>query len=893
MPYDTSSARLRSLIDRACKDPEIQTNLQEVVDLQGTPLNVLTDKVITRFLLKTPEIDIWGPAQEVTPQIQALEAERDAAVKERVEQPELSEPIWLRRLLISPGIMIILVGLVILGASLIDGGSAVLNAVLSFSWFFPLVVGLLALPIFAYIAARNILNRQHSRRLKTYEEISARVDPRISDLERQIDEKINQADNDVLSFVIKPILRELINMERARSYDLTLELLPHDGLVEVRNQKYDISTEAYRQLNHLVKNMRGGSIGLAGPRGSGKTTLMDSISQIPKLDDPRSRIVPVMTSAPVTYETRDFIILIFKMVCKKYLSPDNPYAGETGTFSEMDQEFRASRSDWLAILFELTWLFGRRTLLIISALGLALVMMSFFLAASTAAQSTISAGTATALASPTAPGTSPANETPVAGASPVTAAPAETTAGGSGAILEKVGITPASLFRWGWILVLTAAAIFALRNRLVQKVIEDDSLRGGGLEEAILRSGRKTGIRREDLGRIWERREQVERGDRDYPSGPKVLARKWLRDLRFQQSYSSGWSGSLNLPLGVEAGLQNSMQLAQHQLSLPEIISGFKDFMKLLPSNYTFIIGIDELDKLASAEDAYKFLNGIKSLFGLNNCFYVISVSENAMSSFERRGLPIRDEFDSSFDKIVYVNYLDYWVSQRLLNRRVIGIPVPFIAFCYCLSGGLPRDLIRCCRLMFEILEKDPTANSLDKLSHEMIKFDLSLKLQAVAIEARQSKAFDDANKLLEGLYRLESLLRGSSSLPFNPQNHFQTYVGNGALARKTKKIDEEKRKLAILMTELDTYLYYVATLHTYFTNLDVERFKKDEDFELDSLARARQLFAYSTVEAQRVIKDFRRSHRMDRPATRAPRRRTAQKTAKKAKPATAKKSAG
>jgi hypothetical protein len=32
---------------------------------------------------------------------------------------------------------------------------------------------------------------------------------------------------------------------------------------------------------------------------------------------------------------------------------------------------------------------------------------------------------------------------------------------------------------------------------------------------------------------------------------------------------------------------------------------------------------------------------------------------------------------------------------RDLLNRRVIGFPVEFIALCYVLSGGLPKDLLR------------------------------------------------------------------------------------------------------------------------------------------------------------------------------------------------------
>ena len=57
------------------------------------------------------------------------------------------------------------------------------------------------------------------------------------------------------------------------------------------------------------------------------------------------------------------------------------------------------------------------------------------------------------------------------------------------------------------------------------------------------------------------------------------------------------------------------------------------------------IIGIDELDKM-SEEDARQFPNDIKTVFGQRDCYYLVSVSEDAMSAFERRGMRFRDVFE-------------------------------------------------------------------------------------------------------------------------------------------------------------------------------------------------------------------------------------------------------
>ena len=200
---------------------------------------------------------------------------------------------------------------------------------------------------------------------------------------------------------------------------------------------------------------------------------------------------------------------------------------------------------------------------------------------------------------------------------------------------------------------------------------------------------------------------------RSYSTGeeggnPLVIANAidWLESIKFQQSLTTGWSGTLKLPVGLEAGLSSAKSIARQQLTLPEIVQGYIDYLALVRNEYQIIIGIDELDKLESDEKAQRFLNDIKSVFGIDGCFYLLSVSENAMSTFEQRGIPFRDVFDSSFDGIVYIEYMDFQTAKTLIEQRVIGMPIPFIGFCYCFSGGLARDVIRVCRNIMEIIKK-------------------------------------------------------------------------------------------------------------------------------------------------------------------------------------------
>lgn len=162
-----------------------------------------------------------------------------------------------------------------------------------------------------------------------------------------------------------------------------------------------------------------------------------------------------------------------------------------------------------------------------------------------------------------------------------------------------------------------------------------------------------------------------------------LRAKRTLRGLRFQQSYSSGWSGALKLPVGLEGGVNAAMTFAERQLGLPEIVYEYRDFVKAAANYYDRVfIAIDEMDKLPSDEDAKKFLNGVKAIFGQEKIYYLVSISENALSNFERRGLPIRDEFDSSFDDAVHLGYFDLRASRRLLARRSTVPP-----------GSVPRVL--------------------------------------------------------------------------------------------------------------------------------------------------------------------------------------------------------
>jgi hypothetical protein len=168
---------------------------------------------------------------------------------------------------------------------------------------------------------------------------------------------------------------------------------------------------------------------------------------------------------------------------------------------------------------------------------------------------------------------------------------------------------------------------------------------------------------------------------------------------------------------------------------VPNIIAGYRDLARdVTRRGIRLCIGIDELDKISSDADAERFLNEIKSIFGIDGCFYLVSVSENAMSNFERRGLPFRDVFDSTFDEIVRIERFHYKQSRALIKRRTI-MPEPFIALCHCVSGGLPRDLIRAARTLYRLNSDLHLGGSLKDITRALITEDLHAKTAASWVE--------------------------------------------------------------------------------------------------------------------------------------------------------------
>src|SRR3569833_1150787 len=231
-----------------------------------------------------------------------------------------------------------------------------------------------------------------------------------------------------------------------------------------------------------------------------------------------------------------------------------------------------------------------------------------------------------------------------------------------------------------------------------------------------------------------------------------------LERVRYLQTRSSGSTGGVKLPFGAEGQRTRGVSRAEQPMSYPEIVDEFRAFVQevaqfLHEDGNRVFIGVDELDKIGSAEQAERFLNEIKGVFGIPHTYFLVSVSDDALTSFERRGLPLRDAFDSSFDEIIRADPLTYTESRRLIYRRVIGLTEPYVAFCHCLAGALARDLIRTARQVVRAGQQSAEPPGVGEGRTTVLGEEVRRKLTATTQVIGSIEDAEPAGPLLERLF--------------------------------------------------------------------------------------------------------------------------------------------
>lgn len=309
-------------------------------------------------------------------------------------------------------------------------------------------------------------------------------------------------------------------------------------------------------------------------------------------------------------------------------------------------------------------------------------------------------------------------------------------------------------------------------------------------------------------------------------------ARAGLVAIAYVQTFSHEHGGKFGFK-GAEYSLKRGVSLAGRPSTYPEVVNDFREFVRsaaksLAPSRV--VIAIDEIDRIGTGESARRFLNELKAIFDVPGCFYLVSVSTEAQHDFELSGVGLRSVFDSSFDEVVRVDYLDFDLARRLLRRLVVGLPEQFAALAFVFSGGLARQLVRAAR---DVLRQGEGA-TLSEVAYTLTQDEL----------VRVCLTTGDALTALDDRRGVTKLLRALMDRPDDLHAYAQRLRGS---------YDGESASVRDLSDLAAARIMFLAVVREVFTD-DLDEVLPDR---FDALARARRYAGSNPVTGLELLEEL------------------------------------
>jgi hypothetical protein len=176
-------------------------------------------------------------------------------------------------------------------------------------------------------------------------------------------------------------------------------------------------------------------------------------------------------------------------------------------------------------------------------------------------------------------------------------------------------------------------------------------------------------------------------------------AEAFLEELSFSSSREASRGVSL---YGLSLGGKRTV--ADRSLTLPGLTSRYQWFVRRICEHYNgkVVIAIDELDKIHDSAQLQGLLSEIKGALFVDGTYYMLSISEDAASSFRKRLSSGRDIFESTFDEIIEIPQMDLHAAEAMLRARIdLGGQSALSPKCdvlqvgTLLAGGIPREILR------------------------------------------------------------------------------------------------------------------------------------------------------------------------------------------------------
>ncbi|WFB05594.1 KAP family NTPase [Streptomyces sp. LX-29] len=319
---------------------------------------------------------------------------------------------------------------------------------------------------------------------------------------------------------------------------------------------------------------------------------------------------------------------------------------------------------------------------------------------------------------------------------------------------------------------------------------------------------------------------------------------------------------------GLTLGFGRNSGSTSRTFTYPELVWEFRSLLTRISAverqdNWKVFIGIDELDRLGSTEQARAFLAEIKAIFDVPRVYFILSVSEDVGAAFIRRGLPTRDVIDSSLEDVMVIEPRTLPESGVLLQTRVPGFTDPFVALVHALSGGIPRDLIRYTRKVTEIHRRTGQAG-LAALARELLWEEAAQALSGFRVLLAHQEGSARSAQTVHDLHTLISLIRSADPTRANPEVEQRilhlAHMAHPPHADSVNPADE----LAQRWEEFSCYLHFIGTLLEVFARRNYAARKAaytgptKPHGDPQRLAEARLEMTVSPHSARKILEQFR-----------------------------------
>ncbi|MFI9243854.1 hypothetical protein ACIGXF_14905 [Streptomyces sp. NPDC053086] len=317
-------------------------------------------------------------------------------------------------------------------------------------------------------------------------------------------------------------------------------------------------------------------------------------------------------------------------------------------------------------------------------------------------------------------------------------------------------------------------------------------------------------------------------GWRPTPAEPHLVARCRNHLYRLQTVQTTTNTLTNGTAQIMTLGGSHATSIATVPPNFPALVEEFRNLLTsiadaLAARRQRVLIAIDEVDRLGSDAQALAFLAEIKAILGVRHVYYLISVAEDVGAAFVRRGLPHRDVTDSSLDDIIHVEACTLKEANAILGKRSEHHTPHTALLAHSLSGGLLRDLLRY-SLQIEEIQAKTEAHELAHISRHLILEELSETLAGFRTLLGKQQWTQDTSGILSDFRTLCGHLKTSQcACSDGPLFHALEHFAHQPAGRQPTygDITDAARQL---IDEAAAYSYFSLTLLEIFTAPGLDR---------------------------------------------------------------------